>query len=258
MKNTDVPSSSTSNPPAAGETHQAPGLFPATQWSVIRQVQAEDESVQRLGWERMCRNYWRPVYAWLRARGSSAVDAEDLTQEFFSRLIAGADLAEVCAEKGRLRSFLLVVLKRQAANAWEYRQAQKRGGGKIMVPLDAKGAEETWKSMPTDGASPDVIFDRQWALQILEQVMSALRETYVKAGKGELFEELREYISGASQEESYAASAERLGMSEGAIKVAAFRLRQRYRERLRVTVTDTVSSAEEVNDEINWLFRVFR
>ncbi len=258
MTNTHMPSSSASNHHAASETHQAAELFPATPWSVIRQVQATDESVQRLGWDRMCRNYWRPVYAWLRARGSSAEDAEDLTQEFFSRLIAGAYLAEVCAEKGRLRSFLLVVLKRQAANAWEYRQALKRGGGKIMVPLDAKGAEEAWKSLPMDGAAPDVIFDRQWAMQILEQVMGELREIYFKAGKGELFEELREYISGASQEESYAASAERLGMSEGAIKVAAFRLRERYRERLRAAVTDTVGSAEEVTDEINWLFRVFR
>jgi len=180
-----------------------------------------------------------------------------MAQDFFSRLIAGEGLADVSADKGRLRSFLLVVLKRQAVNTYEYGQAKKRGGGCALIPMDAKNGEDAWSQIPSDGASPDVIFDRQWAMQLLNQVMLDLREMYVKSGKHELFDELREYITGGSTDESYAASAERLGMSEGAVKVAAFRLRERYRERLRATVQETVSSPEEVNDEISWLFRVF-
>ena len=225
---------------------------------MIRQVQAEDESMRRVGWERICQTYWKPVYVWLRARGATPEDAEDMTQDFFSRLMAGECLTEVSAEKGRLRSFLLVILKRQAVNAWEYRQARKRGGGGIMIPLDAQAGEEEWKGLPSDGASPDVIFDRQWAVQLLHQVMLDLRDVYLKAGKEELFDELRDYISGGSTDESYGEAAGRLGMSEGAVKVAAFRLRERYRERLRATVLETVACAEEVPDEIDWLFRVFR
>ena len=234
------------------------GLFPATQWSVIRQVQADDESLRKLGWERVCQTYWKPVYVWLRARGATPEDAEDMAQDFFSRLMAGEALSEVSAEKGRLRSFLLVVLKRQVANAWEYRQAKKRGGDVVMIPLDAQAGEEEWKGLPSDGVSPDIIFDRQWAVQLLHQVMVGLREMYVNSGKQELFDELRDYISGGSSEESYAAAAGRLGMSEGGVKVAAFRLRERYRERLRAAVLETVSCAQEVEDEIDWLFRVFR
>lgn len=236
----------------------SPGLFPATQWTVIRQVQAEDESMRRVGWEQVCSAYWKPVYVWLRARGAAPEDAEDMAQDFFSRLMEGECLAEVCAEKGRLRSFLLVILKRQSVNAWEYSQAKKRGGGKIMIPLDAQAGEEEWKGLASDGASPDVMFDRQWAVQLLHQVMLDLRETYVKSGQQALFDELRDYISGGSADESYGTAAGRLGMSEGGVKVASFRLRERYRERLRARVLETVSCAEEVNDEIDWLFRVFQ
>lgn len=127
-----------------------------------------------------------------------------------------------------------------------------------MISLDVQAGEEEWKGLPSDGVSPDIIFDRQWAVQLLRQVMLELREIYVKAGKQELFDELREYITGGSTEESYGEAAGRLGMSEGAVKVAAFRLRERYRERLRAAVLETVSCAEEVEDEIDWLFRVFR
>ncbi len=257
MKPGKTQNSATAAGPGSNSANN-PGLFPATQWSVIRQVQADDASMRRVGWERICQTYWKPVYVWLRARGAAREDAEDMAQNFFSRLMAGEALAEVSAEKGRLRSFLLVVLKRQAVNAFEYRQTKKRGGDVVMISLDVQAGEEEWKGLPSDGVSPDIIFDRQWAVQLLRQVMLELREIYVKAGKQELFDELREYITGGSTEESYGEAAGRLGMSEGAVKVAAFRLRERYRERLRAAVLETVSCAEEVEDETDWLLRVFR
>ena len=254
-----MPSLDSSNrPPPSTSGSRHGGLFPQTQWSLIRRVQHGDETQRREGMEILCTAYWKPVYAWLRARGSSPEDAEDLTQEFFSRLIAGDWLAEVSAEKGRLRSFLLVLLKRHAANVWEFSQAKKRGGGCVIFRLDAGDAETAWKNLPADGVSPDVIFDRQWALQLLDGVMQGLRDTYAKAGKTDLFDELRGYITGGSADESYGASALRLGMNEGTVKVAAFRLRERYRDRLRAAVLETVESPGGVAEEIAWLFRVFQ
>lgn len=250
------PEPTNSHSSTSGSNHG--GVFPQTRWTLIRRVQQGGETQRRAGLESLCAAYWKPVYAWLRAKGSSPEDSEDLTQEFFSRLIAGDWLAEVSADKGRLRSFLLVLLKRHAANVWEHRQAKKRGGGCVMFHLDAGDGETAWKNLPADGASPDVIFDRQWAMQLLDRVMQGLREIYAKAGKSELFDELRGYITGGCADESYGASAQRLGMNEGTVKVAAFRLRERYRERLRAAVLETVESPEGVAEEIAWLFRVFQ
>jgi DNA-directed RNA polymerase specialized sigma24 family protein len=234
------------------------GAFPATRWSLIRQVQEGDAPARRAGWERLCTDYWKPIYVWLRARGATPEDAEDLAQDFFCRLMAGDWLKEVTGDKGRLRTFLLVLLKRHAVNAWEYRQAKKRGGGSIIIHPDAGEGEAAWHRLPSEGASPDVMFDRHWAMQLLDRVMEELRATYELTGKAALFDELREYLSGGSAEESYAAPAARLGLSEGAVKVAAFRLRERFRVRLSEVVQETICSPEEVTEEIQYLFQVFQ
>ena len=249
---TELPSVSTEEAPPARD-----GVFPPTRWSLIRRMQDGNESVRRESLETICAVYWKPAYTWLRARGASPGDAEDVTQDFFSRLIAGDWLAEVNEAKGRLRSFMLVLLKRQASNDYDHRQAKKRGGGCIMVPIDTAAGEAAWRSLPPDGASLDVIFDRQWALQLLDRVMEGLRDTCAKAGKADLFDELRDYLSGGSQEDSYGESAARLGVSANTVKSAAFRLRERYRERLRAEVLDTLGSPEGVEEEIGWLLRVF-
>jgi DNA-directed RNA polymerase specialized sigma24 family protein len=234
------------------------GVFPATRWSLIRQVQDADPASQRAGWDQWCTDYWKPVYVWLRARGSGPEDAEDLAQAFFCRLIAGDWLKEARQEKGRLRSFLLVLLKRHVVNAWEYGQAKKRGGGSTFVHPDAAEGEAAWNRLPAHGASPDQMFDRHWAMQLLDRVVAELRATYAEAGKAALFDELREYLSGGSTEESYAGPAGRLGISEGAVKVAAFRLRERFRERLSAVVRETIEVPEDVTEEIQYLFRVFQ
>lgn len=133
-----------------------------------------------------------------------------------------------------------------------------RGGGCTILRMDAREGEAAWSSLPADGVSPDVAFDRQWALQLLDRVMLRLRAIYEKAGKAALFDELRDYLTGGSTEESYAAPAARLGLSEGTVKVAAFRLRERYRTRLREAVMETIDSPEGVNEEIEYRFRVFQ
>lgn len=235
-----------------------PGIFPPTRWSLIHRMQCGDDTTRRESLEWLCTAYWKPVYGWLRTRGAAPADAEDTTQEFFARLIAGDWLAEVQADKGRLRAFILVLLKHHAANEHDHRRALKRGGAISFVPFDPAEAEAAWASQPSGGVSPDVVFDRQWAIQLLERVMRGLRASYEKAGKAALFDELRDYLSGGSVEESYGASAARLGMKESAVKVAAFRLRERYRERLRTEVRDTLDSPDAVDEEIRWLFQVFQ
>jgi DNA-directed RNA polymerase specialized sigma24 family protein len=234
------------------------GIFPPTRWSLIHRMQCGEHTTRQESLETLCAAYWKPVYAWLRTRGATPADAEDTTQEFFSRLIAGDWLAEVHEDKGRLRAFLLLLLKRHAAREHDHRRALKRGGAISFVPFDPAEAEAAWASQPADGASPDVVFDRQWAMQLLDRVMHGLRDSYEKAGKAALFDELRDYLSGGSVEESYGASAARLGMKESAVKVAAFRLRERYRERLRTEVLDTLDSPDAVDEEIRWLFQVFQ
>lgn len=244
--------------PAPPTSASNQGIFPPTRWSLIHRMQDGDEAARRESMETICAAYWKPVYAWLRAQGAAPADAEDTTQNFFARLIGGDWLAEVHEQKGRLRSFLLVLLKRHAVNEHEHRSAKKRGGDRVFVPLDAQKAETAWAGHSAVGASPDVIFDRQWALQLLERVMRGLQADYEKSGKATLFAELRDYITGGSEEESYSASSERLGMTLSAVKVAAFRLRERYRQRLREVVLETIESADGLNEEIDYLFRVFR
>jgi DNA-directed RNA polymerase specialized sigma24 family protein len=220
-------------------------------------MQSGDEVMKRASLETICEAYWKPVYAWLRARRTIPADAEDLTQSFFARLLAEDWLAEVHELKGRLRSFLLVLLKRHAAGERDHRQAKKRGGGIAFVALDSVEAEQAWERLPSAGASPDVVFARQWALQLLGRVMQSLRDTYQKSGRAELFDELRDYLSGGSTEESYGASAMRLGMTTSAVKAAAFRLRERYRTRLREEVLETLGSPAELEEELRWLSGVF-
>jgi DNA-directed RNA polymerase specialized sigma24 family protein len=220
-------------------------------------MQSGDDATRHKSLETICAAYWKPVYAWLRARGAPPADAEDTTQAFFARLLAEEWLADVHEEKGRLRSFLLVLLKRHAAGERDHRQAKKRGGGMAFVALDSADAEQAWERQPATGASPDVVFARQWALQLLERVMQSLRDTYQKSGRAELFDELRDYLSGGSEEESYGASASRLGMTTSAVKAAAFRLRERYRAKLREEVLETLGSPAELDEELRWLSGVF-
>jgi len=228
--------------------------FALTHWSVVVAAGRSDSTQARTALEKLCRNYWPPIYAFVRRQGHSPHDAQDLTQEFFARLLARKSLADVDRAKGRFRSFLLASLKHFLANEWDKARAEKRGGGQVLIPMDARAAESSCGIDPADNLTAEKIFERRWALILLEQVLQQLREEYVHDGKEELFEQLKVTLTEASRSVPYAEVAARLNMSEGAVKVAVHRLRQRYRERLRAKIAQTITSPTKVKKKIRTLF----
>jgi len=227
--------------------------FVTTHWSVVLAAGRSDPTGARDALARLCQTYWYPLYAYVRRLGNSPPDAQDLTQEFFARLLAKNYLAGADESKGRFRSFLLAALKHFLANEWDKARAQKRGGGQIPIPIDP-GAEISCGFEPADNTTAEKIYERRWALTLLAQVLRRLREEHVREGREKLFEQLKPTLTEASRTVRYAEIAVRLGTSEGAVKVAVHRLRQRYREVLRAEIADTVASPAEVEDEIRNLF----
>lgn len=228
--------------------------FALTHWSVVLAAGRSDSIHSRNALEKLCQTYWFPIYAFVRRKGHNPQDAQDLTQEFFARLLEKDYLAAVDRSKGRFRSFLLASLKHFLANEWDKANAQRRGGGKIFIPIDVAGAEVSRGFEPADNLTAEKIFERRWALALLDQVLKQLREEYVRNGKEHLFEQLKPTLTEASRTVPYAEMAARLGAREGAIKTAVHRLRQRYRELLRAEIASTVSGPGEVEDEIRNLF----
>jgi len=205
--------------------------------------------------EQLCRTYWYPLYAFVRRRGHGPEDAQDLTQAFFARLIAKRDLAAVDRTRGRFRSFLIAAMQHFLANEWDKARAQKRGGGVRVISLDAVSAEARYAREPADLETPELIFERRWAMALLDKVLVRLRGEYEARGQGDLFEALKGTLGGGGAE-GHAATAERLGMTEGAVKVAAHRLRRRYRDLLRGEIAGTVASPDDVDDELRHLLAV--
>lgn len=228
--------------------------FATTQWTLVLHAGRPDSPDAARALAVLCTSYWYPLYAFVRRQGKSAHDAQDLTQEFFARLLEKNYLAQVSREKGRFRSFLLAALKNFLANEWDKVRAQKRGGDRTFVPLDATAAESRYAVEPADALSPDKIFERRWALTLLDRAIELLRAEYVKGGRGPLFDELKGCLTGDGSTVSYAELAARLATTEGAIKVAVHRLRQRYREVLRAEVANTVAQPGDVDDELRQLF----
>ncbi|HEX5790672.1 MAG TPA: hypothetical protein VFY13_05940 [Luteolibacter sp.] len=244
------------DPPRASDTPN--GLFPRTRWTLIATLQNGNEQERDKCLEAICSAYWKPVYGWLRSRGRSPEDSKDITQEFFQRLISDNWLGAVSQEKGRLRSYLLVLLKRHDADLWNHQNALKRGGGCTLLNLDSADGEAAWLQVRVDGASPDLLYDRSWALQLIHSAMRDLQETYESSDRGPLYHALKGHIAGNDASTNLARIAAELGMNESAVKVAIHRLRTRYRERLRDAVYRTLGDMEDVDDEISWLFRVFQ
>jgi RNA polymerase sigma-70 factor (ECF subfamily) len=227
--------------------------FATTQWTMVMHAQGEDSPTAQEALARLCRTYWFPLYAYVRRRGHSPEDAEDLTQEFFARLLGRNWLDDARREKGRFRSFLLAALKHFLANEWDRARAAKRGGGQIPISLNDTTAEGRYQLEPADTMSADRIFERRWAMTLLEGVMAKLRAEHVAAEKAELYDQLKPCLIGARASAPYAEIAARLAMSEGAVKVAVHRLRQRYRTLLREEIAQTVTGPEEVDEELRHL-----
>ena len=225
-----------------------------THWSVVMAAGTADTSRARDALARLCQTYWHPLYAYVRRLGYSPHDAQDLTQEFFARLLAKKVLAGADESRGRFRSFLLTALKHFLANEWDKARAQKRGGGVVPISIDPAAAETGCSFEPADPTTADKIFERRWAMTLLDCVLRRLRQEYVASGRENLFEQLKPTLTEASRAVRYADIAVRLGSSEGAVKVAVHRLRQRYRELLRAEIGETVSTPGEVEDELRSLF----
>ncbi|MEZ5325468.1 MAG: hypothetical protein R3F19_10435 [Verrucomicrobiales bacterium] len=232
--------------------------FPQTRWSLVvgAQGDVEHSPPARLALHELCGLYWRPLYSFIRRSGYQKEDAEDLTQEFLAQVIHKRQLERAEQDKGKLRSFLLAYLKHFLADERKAARAQKRGGDREKVSIDHEDAESRYQAEIADAATPDVLFEKAWALTLLELVLSKLEVDYRKDGKGELFTALKSTLQWAGDESTMAGIASKMGMQEGAVKVAAYRLRQRYRQALRQEVTFTLADGEQVDEEMRYLFQV--
>jgi DNA-directed RNA polymerase specialized sigma24 family protein len=207
--------------------------------------------------EELCRTYWYPLYAYVRRRGHSREDAEDLTQAFFARFLARNDLKALRSERGRFRAFLLAALKHFLANEWDRARSRKRGGDTMLIPLNSAGADSRYQIEPVDPRSPDKLYDRAWAVTLLERVIVRLRDESVAEGKSEQFERLKPFLMIGKSAIPYSQAGIELQMTEGAVRVAVHRLRRRYRELLRDEIGQTLSDPKLVDEELRALFSAF-
>jgi RNA polymerase sigma-70 factor (ECF subfamily) len=250
------PSSDQSAAAPSSEGGERRAVFVTTHWSVVLTATRSDTTRAQAALARLFQAYWYPLYAYVRRRGYAAHDAQDLTQEFFARLLEQNWLAQADRERGRFRTFLLSALSHFLANEWDKARAQKRGGAVQFVPLQLDSAETRYGQEPADPLTPEQCFERRWALALLDEVLNRLRAEHAAAGTGEMFDALKPCLVGDRQAQPYAALAAQLGMTEGAVKVAVHRLRQRYRQLLREEIANTVATPEEVNEEMHHLFSV--
>jgi RNA polymerase sigma factor (sigma-70 family) len=221
--------------------------FATTRWSLVAAAQHQADAALA----DLCRLYWYPLYAYVRRRGHDAAEAEDLTQGFFARLLEKNGLASVTPDRGRFRSFLLTACQNFLANEHERANALKRGGGRV-VSLD--DADTRYRREPDHGETPERLFERRWALELLDQALRRLRDEYQKKGKAQLFDALKGTLAGGGSA-PYAELAATLGLTEGAVKATVHRLRGRYAELLREEIGETVAAPAEIDDEVRALFR---
>jgi RNA polymerase sigma-70 factor (ECF subfamily) len=235
---------------------RAAGHFATTHWTAVMSAGRDDSSHAFRALSELCEVYWYPLYAYVRRRGYERDEALDLTQEFFARLLKGESLGSVDRRKGKFRSFLLASMNHFLAKEWTRANRQKRGGGCAIHSLQDHTAERLYLQEAATHGSPDALYERRWAMTMLETALDRLQEDYEARGKAELYHILKGFLSGNQGEERYAGIAERIGMTEGAVKVAVHRMRARYGEILHQTITETVGSPEEVDEEIQNLHRV--
>jgi DNA-directed RNA polymerase specialized sigma24 family protein len=231
--------------------------FQTTRWSLVLAAGGTDEAAER-ALSSLCEAYWYPLYGYVRRHGHSPEDAQDLTQAFLADLLERRDLARVRRERGRFRAFLLGSMKHFLLNDAAARRALKRGGGRPLLPLEFDAAERTYSREPADAQTPETIFDRRWALVVLERVFGRLRREAEAAGKVAEFDRLKPWLTGETPPGGYAALESAIGLSDGAARVAVHRLRRRFQRRLRQEIAETVEGDEAVDDEINYLVRVLR
>jgi RNA polymerase sigma-70 factor (ECF subfamily) len=230
--------------------------FPRTRWSLVEQLHDGGAGGERALGE-LCSMYWYPVYAFVRRDGASPADAEDLTQGFFAQILEKQFLEGADSAKGKLRTYLLTALKRYSINQYRSGARLKRGGGVVVVPLDADEAEDRFRDEPAELDDPEILFERHWALSLLDEAFRATETEYLEAGKAELFAKIHPFLAGRdASDPRYAEIGEQLGMSSGAIQVAVHRVRKRYRRQLEEAVGQTVEDPEDVESELSHVLKI--
>jgi len=249
----EVTSATAFGPTAAGE--HAKAAFTTTHWSVVLEAQGESPAAQE-ALEKLCRTYWRPIYAFLRRQGFRPEEAEDITQGFFAQLLERRKFSALRKEKGRLRSYLLGALKYFVADEQRRAMAIKRGKGQRLIPLEELRADEQIDMEPSDPMTAEMIYERRWALTVLERVLSRLKDEYVTASNAALFDSFKELLPDEPGSPSQAEIATQLGMTENAIRQAFYRFRQRYQSLLREEIANTVATPGDIEDELRHLIAV--
>lgn len=236
------------------EESPPPPLFVTTRWSVVLAAQDKSSPDSAAALEVLCRAYWYPLYAYVRGSGRSPHDAQDLTQEFFARLLAQDWLRVVLPEKGRFRTFLLVTMKRFLTNEWHRDMAQKRGAGNLPLSLDTEFAEHRFATEPP--LAPDELYERRWAMTLLEESLERLQRNFTGAGREQEFNALKEWLTAERGSIPYGQIATALGTTEGAARVAVHRLRKQFRLLFRQTIAETVEADGDVDAELRHLVAV--
>lgn len=232
-------------------------MFVTTRWTVVLAAADENSPAATVALEDLCREYWYPLYAYVRRRGHSPENAEDLTQEFFARFLEKKYLAGLDANRGRFRAFLLTALKHFLANEWDRSNRQKRGGGATLLSLDYQGADTRYQVEPADQLSPDKLFDRTWALTLLERVIVRLADENQAEDRGEQFQQLKTYLMVGAKDIPHAEVAAKLNWTENAVRVAVHRLRKRYRELMQDEIKQTLADPAQAADEMRSLMSAF-
>ena len=239
------------------ENKAASDIFATTRWTVVLAAGSHSTPSADMALEELCRTYWYPLYAYVRRQGYLREDAQDLTQAFFARFLEKNYLEGLRSEKGRFRAFLLAALKHFLANEWDRARRQKRGGGVANLSLDWQSADTRFGVEPADNLSPDKLYDRTWALTLLERVIVRLRDESAAEGKARSFEQLKPFLMSGKGAIPCAEAALALEMTESAVRVAVHRLRRRYRELLRQEIAQTLSHPEQVEEEMRALLGAF-
>ncbi|MEW4527219.1 sigma factor [Maioricimonas sp. JC845] len=237
---------------------KAPARFATTRWSLVVAAGDGSSAESERALEELCRTYWYPLYAYARRCSASRDDAADLTQEFFARLLEKEYLQAADRQKGRFRSFLLTVFKRFLSKERERAAALKRGGDRRRYSFDVEAGERRYLHEPAGNVTPEALYERRWALTLLERVMELLRDDYAFRGRLEFFETCKPFLTGADDAATYADVAPRLDMTDSALRVAVHRMRERYRTILRNEISQTISDGDSVEDELNDLRAALR
>lgn len=237
-------------------TEEGPNRFATTHWSLVVAAGGLQTEASAAALEALCRIYWYPLYAFVRRFGYDVERSEDSVQAFFLHLLEHHALASARSDRGRFRSFLLGALKHFLANEYERTRALKRGGGVTVTSLDVASAEGRYALEPRDEASPEALFERRWAVTLVDRVHLRLRTALVRSGKGAIFEQVKDHITGDGADISYRDLATRAGLSEGAVRVMVHRLGRRFREVLREEIRQTVNDPTQIDGEIEFLLSV--